>query len=177
MELATRVQRRLLTLKMNTSVTCINLGYNAIGDEGAVALADALKVNTSVTNLALYNNVIGDEGAAALAHALQVNTSMTCVNIDRNTTDKAICASVDALVARNKRLRCLFLFDARKMLLSLMCADECGVVWPYLLGIGNKDGMVVPDDVETIRAEILDVVAERRCRLQVPAEAKRRRLE
>jgi hypothetical protein len=64
------------------------------------------------------------------------------------------------------------------MLLSLMCADECGVVWPYLLGRGCTDGTIAVDAGETIRAEFLsDVVAERRRRLQGVPEAKRRRLE
>jgi hypothetical protein len=59
-----------------------------------------------------------------------------------------------------------------------MCADECGVVWPYLLGRGDTDGIVAPDNVESIRAEFLDdVVAERRRRSHVVPEAKRRRLE
>jgi hypothetical protein len=63
------------------------------------------------------------------------------------------------------------------MLLSLMCADECGVVWPYLLENGDKDGAVAPDNLDAIRAEFGVVVAERRRRLQVTPEAKRRRLE
>jgi hypothetical protein len=51
------------------------------------------------------------------------------------------------------------------MLLSLMCADECGVVWPYLLESGDTDGIVAPETVAAIRAEYLeDVVAERRLR-------------
>ena len=48
---------------------------NAIGDEGAAALAEALKVNTALTWLDLKDNEIGDEGAAALAEALKVNTA------------------------------------------------------------------------------------------------------
>jgi hypothetical protein len=50
------------------------------------------------------------------------------------------------------------------MLLSLMCADECGVVWPYLLASGDKDGIVAPDNVEMVRAEFAAVVEERRRR-------------
>jgi hypothetical protein len=61
-----------------------------------------------------------------------------------------------------------------------MCADECGVVWPYLLESGESDaGKVVPDNiVEAVRAELLGVVAERRrcLQLQDMPEAKRRRL-
>jgi hypothetical protein len=95
-----------------------------------------------------------------------------------NSINEADCASLDSLMARNKRFRSLFLFDARRMLLSLMCADECGVVWPYLLGSGNTDGKVAPSNLEAIRAEFSVVVAERRRRLHASApEAKRRRLE
>jgi hypothetical protein len=70
-------------------------------------------------------------------------------------------ARVKELVDRNARFRCLFLFDARKMLLSLMCADECGVVWPYLLDGDDLDVTAAPANVETLRAELAAVVEER----------------
>jgi hypothetical protein len=92
---------------------------------------------------------------------------VTGLNLNGNHIGESNHASVNALVVRNKRFRSLFLFDARQMLLSLMCTDECGVVWPYLLESGNKDGIVAPDNVETIRAEFVSgVVAERRRRRQ-----------
>jgi Ran GTPase-activating protein (RanGAP) involved in mRNA processing and transport len=152
-------------LKVNTSVTKIYLYSNGIGAEGAAALADALKVNTSVMTLNLGYNEIGNEGAAALADGLQVDTSVTRIALDGNYINASNRANVNELIARNERFRFLFLFDARQMLLSLMCADECGVVWPYLLGSGNTDGTVVPDNVDSIRAEFATVVEERRRRL------------
>jgi hypothetical protein len=109
---------------------------------------------------------------------LQVNTSLTRIYLDDNAIDESNRDSIDALVARNKRFRRMFLFDARRMLLSLMCADECGVVWPYLLRSSDKDGIVAPDNVESIRAEFSAVVEERRRRSQsMQPEAKRRRRE
>jgi hypothetical protein len=114
----------------------------------------------------------------ALADALQVNTSVTTIDLDYNEIDDSNRASLNALIDRNRRLRCLFLFDARQMLLSLMggCADECSVVWPYLLERRDTDGTVEP--AETIRAEFAVVVAERRRRSQaLTPDAKRRRLE
>jgi hypothetical protein len=99
-----------------------------------------------------------------LADALQVNTSLTRIDLAGNAIDKSTCASVKALVARTKRFRSLFLSDARRMLLSLMCSDECGVVWPYLLDADDKDVGVSPDNVETLRAEFAAVVEERRRR-------------
>jgi hypothetical protein len=68
------------------------------------------------------------------------------------------------LIDRNKRFRHLFLFDAWRMLLSLMCADECGVVWPYFLENGDKNGIAAPDNIETLRAEFAVVVKKRRRR-------------
>jgi hypothetical protein len=149
-------------LKVNKSVMAIYLGDNGIGAEGASALADALKVNTSFTKIFLGNNAIGREGAAALIDALQVNTSLTRVHTYGNLILLSTRSSIDALVARNKRFRSLFLFDARRLLLSVRCADECGVVWPFLLESGDTDGIVAPGNLETIHAEFeVDVVAER----------------
>jgi hypothetical protein len=137
-------------------------------------------VNTSVTHIYLDGNTIGDEGASAFADALQVNTSVIHITLGGNKISAEGVASIKELIDRNLRFRVLFLFDARKMLLSLMCADECGVVWPYLLERDDiEDGKVVPDNyIEELRAELLGVVVERRSRLQVGApEAKRRRRE
>jgi hypothetical protein len=69
-------------------------------------------------------------------------------------------------LARNKRLRHLFLFDDRRIRLSVMCADWCGVVWPYLLvGDDIADvGVAPPGNIKMRRAEFAAVVEERRRR-------------
>jgi hypothetical protein len=136
-----------------------------IGVEGASALADALKVNTSVNSINLGSNGIGDMGALALADALEVNMSVTGIDIDQyDDIDMSIFrAPFYELMARNKRLRHLFLFDARHMLLSVLCADECGAVWPYLFDSDDADGIEAPANIETLRAEFAAVVARRSC--------------
>jgi hypothetical protein len=144
------------SLQVNTSVTMIWLSSNQINDVGATAIADALQVNTSVTTIFLNNNQISDEGATALANALTVNTSVTTIGLGGNGVDKSIIAMIN----RSIHLRPLFIYDARQMLLSLMCADECGVVWPYLLGRGNKN-VAVPDDIDELRATFAFIVAAR----------------
>jgi hypothetical protein len=157
-------------LKRNTSVKSINLNHNQIGSEGASALADALKVNTSITTINLRNNSIGAEGEKAIADALKVNTSVTRLYID-NTRDAAASARAYARVERNRRLRRLFLFDARQMLLSVLCADECGVVWPYLLEGDDLDYVAQASncfgDFTSVRTEYAVVVEERRRRAAV----------
>jgi hypothetical protein len=149
-------------VRANTTVTSIDLRFNSISAEGASALADALLVNTSVTRIQLGFNMIGDAGASALAVALKVNTSLTEIDISFNEIAASHIADVDKLIARNKRLRHLFLFDARQMLLSVMCADECGVVWPYLLDGDDLGFIKAPGNVEALRADFAAVVEERR---------------
>lgn len=57
-------------LKINESLTSIDLSYNRIGTEGAESLADAFAQNPSLTELNLRRNKIGDAGASALASTL-----------------------------------------------------------------------------------------------------------
>jgi hypothetical protein len=171
-------------------VTKIILECNEIGVEGASALADALKVNKMAMTIEFGYNNIGDEGSSALADALKENTSLTNINLQGNTVclpafadallvNTSIIANIDfgiqghstpdfrhihERIERNRRFRHLFLFDARQMLLSVLCADECGVVLPYLLDKKDKDAIVALDNVETSRAEFAVVVEERRRR-------------
>jgi hypothetical protein len=94
------------------------------------------------------------------------DTSVTNIDLRQNGIDASGRAIVDTFLTRNKGLRKMFLFDARQMLLSAMneCADESSVVWPYLLESGDTDGIVAPDNVETLRAEFAAFVEERRRR-------------
>jgi Ran GTPase-activating protein (RanGAP) involved in mRNA processing and transport len=85
-------------LKVNSSLQTLNLTWNKIGDEGAVALAEALKDNKSLQTLALCKNQIGDEGAKALAGALKVNSSVRHLNLRSNKiSDSGAAALADAL--------------------------------------------------------------------------------
>ena len=54
-------------MKVNTSITTIELWNNGIGAEGARYLAEALKVNPSITTIHLSGNRIGAEGARYLS--------------------------------------------------------------------------------------------------------------
>jgi hypothetical protein len=54
---------------------------------------------------------------------------VTTIDLDNNIViEQSNCYVVYKLIARNRRFRSLFLFDARQMLLSLMCADWCGLL-------------------------------------------------
>ena len=72
-------------LRVNTSLSSLDLSCNFIGDEGANSLAEALRVNTSVSSLNLANNSIGNEGANSLAKALRENASLSSLNLSTNS--------------------------------------------------------------------------------------------
>jgi len=57
------------------------------------------------------------------------------------------------------------------MLLSLICADECGVVWPYLLDGADVAALIaaMPGNLDSLRAEFAVVIEERRRRAAAAA--------
>jgi Ran GTPase-activating protein (RanGAP) involved in mRNA processing and transport len=63
-------------LRVNTTLTSLDLFTNSIGPAGAASLAEALGVNTALKGLNLGENSIGAAGAASLADALKVNSTL-----------------------------------------------------------------------------------------------------
>ena len=72
-------------LRENTSLSSLDLSRNSIGNDGANSFAQALRVNTSLSSLDLHDNSIRDEGANLLAQALRVNTSLSSLDLHDNS--------------------------------------------------------------------------------------------
>jgi Ran GTPase-activating protein (RanGAP) involved in mRNA processing and transport len=66
-------------LKVNSTLTSMNLKGNVIGTEGATEIAEVLKVNSILTYMNLKGNDIGMEGEIAIAEALKVNSTLKCL--------------------------------------------------------------------------------------------------
>ena len=64
-------------LKVNTSLTALNMERNGLGWKGGKALGEALAMNSTLTRLDLSLNDIGPEGGLAFGLALKTNTSIT----------------------------------------------------------------------------------------------------
>ena len=54
-----------------------SLGWNNLGAEGGAAIAEALKINKTITSINLSKTRVGAEGGAAIAEALKINTTIT----------------------------------------------------------------------------------------------------
>ncbi|XP_015775651.1 PREDICTED: protein NLRC3-like [Acropora digitifera] len=90
-------------LHTNCVLKHLDLGYNYMHDEIAVALGIALESNTTLTYLNLtsvpgYWGRIGPSGASALARALTTNSTLKCLVLGYNSIgDSGALAFADAL--------------------------------------------------------------------------------
>ncbi|XP_044170663.1 NLR family CARD domain-containing protein 3-like isoform X2 [Acropora millepora] len=96
-------------LIVNTSLSSLGLYSNSIGDKGANSLAQALRVNTSLSSLGLYSNSIGDEGANSLAQVLRVNTSLSSLDLQGNSIGHEGANSLAQALRVNTSLSSLYL--------------------------------------------------------------------
>ncbi|XP_015748270.1 PREDICTED: protein NLRC3-like [Acropora digitifera] len=94
-------------LRVNTTLTSLNLCHNAIGDKGAYSLSQALRVNTSLTSLNLSHNLIGDKGANSLSQALRGNTSLSSLNLSYNSISEKGTNSLSQALRVNTSLTSL----------------------------------------------------------------------
>ncbi|XP_011270571.1 hypothetical protein CAOG_08909 [Capsaspora owczarzaki ATCC 30864] len=107
------------TLKVNETVTWIAIWDNQIGDAGASAIAEALKVNKTVTEVVLGGNQISDIGASAIAEALKVNKTVTRLDLDKNQIGSAGAQALAEAFKVNKTLAWLNL--------SWNCIGDVGI--------------------------------------------------
>ena len=84
----------MLTLCSN--IVSVRLGYNNIGDGGAIALSTALPCCPAVQEIHLSLNAIGDTGAAALAAALPEMPALVTLSLRSNEVGSV---GVDAFAA------------------------------------------------------------------------------
>jgi hypothetical protein len=91
-------------LRVNRTLTELNIWNNSIGAAGAASLAEALGVNTTLTELNLDNNSIGAAGAASLAEALRVNTTLTVLRLEYNSLGASGAASLAEVFRANTTL-------------------------------------------------------------------------
>jgi hypothetical protein len=78
------------TLRLNATLTSLNLGWNHLGEGGGRALAETLRLNTTVTSLNLSDDGLGEGGGQALAEALRLNTKITLLYCRWNDLRKEV---------------------------------------------------------------------------------------
>lgn len=59
----------------------LDLSWNGFGNEGALALGEALKFNNTLVFLNLSNNRISDEGVGMLCRGLETNDTLRTLKV------------------------------------------------------------------------------------------------
>ncbi|XP_015769559.1 PREDICTED: protein NLRC3-like [Acropora digitifera] len=127
-----------LVLRVNTSLTSLNLSWNSIGTETAYFLSQALRVNTSLTSLDLHHNFTGDKGAHSLSEALKVNTSLTLLDLSHNCIGHEGANSLSEALRVNTSLTSLYLLrnfisdERAKSLIEALRQNTLGVEPSFL---------------------------------------------
>lgn len=62
--------------QVNTMVKHLDLSWNGFGNEGALAMGEALKYNNSLVHLNFNNNCITNEGVSMLCRGLEYNDTL-----------------------------------------------------------------------------------------------------
>jgi len=68
-------------MKANTTLTSVNLSYNGLSDDGAVALGRYVRVNNTLVVLDVTNNRISAIGAKAFASGLKKNERLEILRV------------------------------------------------------------------------------------------------
>ena len=104
-------------LRANGALHTVRLHSNAIGDDGAAALGEALRTNTALRELDLQLNAIGARGADALRAGLTDNYTLRTLRLEHNHVTAALgqelgddekeipaalAADISALLERNR---------------------------------------------------------------------------
>ena len=123
-------------LRVNATITSLDLSGNDIGAAGATQLAQCLRVNATLTNLVLPCNSIGDAGATQLAECLRINSTLTSLDLWCNYIGAAGAMQLAECLRVNTTLTSLSLSDdgfrdAGTRALKAACPPQCELVFSY----------------------------------------------
>jgi len=71
-------------LKMNTTLTKLDLTGNEIGNEGIAAIGEMLKSNNTLKSLQFTSNGIEDQGVDQFSEAMKSNRSLMNLHLCKN---------------------------------------------------------------------------------------------
>ncbi|XP_024275107.1 leucine-rich repeat-containing protein 74B-like [Oncorhynchus tshawytscha] len=97
----------------NIFLRTLDLSYNGLGKDGAIALGEALKDNNTLEDLNISNNRIPPEGAIRFTMGLKVNKTIKKLYMGRNPIQTAGCYGVLKAIQGNAEsaMECLDFSD------------------------------------------------------------------
>lgn len=107
-DVAPKLLGHVLAAPSGSRLRTLDLGFNRIGDRGAVLLAHALETNATLERLYLSGNDIGPTGALALAQALAANRTLESLHLSGNNVGEDGAAHLADGLRANHGLRALY---------------------------------------------------------------------
>lgn len=121
-----------VALEHNTTLRTLYLGYNSFGDMPSQILGRTLKVNTGLTLLDLEYNSITPKAATVLANAIAFNETLLKLNINGNVLGKIGAQALVAAIQRSSR-------ENRALQVSFINCD-CVMDEGNIFSAGNPHG-------------------------------------
>jgi len=90
-------------LENNSTLVTLLLGYNSFGDMPSQILGRSLKLNKGLTHLDIESNSITPKAATVLANAISFNETLLKLNINGNTLGKIGAQALVAAIQRSSR--------------------------------------------------------------------------
>lgn len=134
---------KALAAEPSPSLKALFLGANALGADGAVAIAEGLAKNTNLIELDVGTNVIRDRGAAAFATLLEANTPLQIIELGDNEFGNPGAKQIAASLGSNSNLRVLNLDDNKIaddgcVAIANALAEHANATNVSKLGLGNN---------------------------------------
>ncbi|CAF0898511.1 unnamed protein product [Rotaria sordida] len=97
----------LCAIESNSTILCLSLDWNQLGDDGASLMADLLQSNTTLRSVYLNANRISAIGARELADMLHVNTTLTHLELTSNSIGDSGVIAIARALQENRTLQAL----------------------------------------------------------------------
>ena len=91
-------------IALNSSLTHLDLSDNALGDDGAAALAQAFLHNTSIEKVLLGSTKMAWKGGEAWGKTLETNRSIKHLEMPQNRISDRACGRVIAALRNNANI-------------------------------------------------------------------------
>jgi Ran GTPase-activating protein (RanGAP) involved in mRNA processing and transport len=120
------------SLESNQTLKVLLLAYNSFGDMPSQILGRALKTNKSLIELDLESNSLNPKAATVLANAISFNETLLRLNINGNTLGKIGAQALVAAIQRSST-------ETRKLQVSFVNCD-CNKVDDNIFSAANPHG-------------------------------------
>uniref|UniRef100_A0A8C3RLW8 Leucine rich repeat containing 74A n=1 Tax=Chelydra serpentina TaxID=8475 RepID=A0A8C3RLW8_CHESE len=155
---------------VNGTLKILDLSWNGFGNEGALALGEALKLNNILVQLDISSNHINNEGAGKLARGLEVNGNLKILKMSHNPLTVEGAIALVTSIRKNSKSKMeeinisnVLVNGSFLKLLDVVCQvhPELDVIYGGVRGFISKKPEQRPDPMKLIQ----NYLDERKLRL------------